>query len=217
MVHGHAKGHRAARIEAGQEDPAGIDIEAAEGHLDRVENPLLGLLQVLLLVRPAVGGFFCRRGDRPAPRDAIGDSPRRDGHVVPHAHQRHDPQQLPLVATRSVQPDHQRVGIARLVVHRREDRVDRVVLVVLNKPDSISNVTGGTSRCERGNDCRGWLMGDSSQKVRLRRRSTQTLSVCGHSVNRIPQQRILRRQCWLAQNHAVEKVWAAATHSAAIC
>ena len=45
MVHGHAKGHRATAVESGQKDPSRMDIEAAEGNVDRVEDPLLGLVQ----------------------------------------------------------------------------------------------------------------------------------------------------------------------------
>ncbi len=132
-------------------------------------------------VRPAVGRGLSRRGECPSPRSdgpsprSDGNAPRRHGHVVPHAHQRHDPQQLPLVATRSVQPDQQRVRIARLVVQRREDRVDRVLLGRAEQARLDFERDGRAPRCESGNDCRGWLMGDSSQNVRLRRRFRETI------------------------------------------
>ena len=97
--------------------------------------------------------------------------------MVPHAQQRHDPQQLPLIAARPVQPDDQGIGVAGRVVQRREARANRVVLLVLNSPASISNVAGEAALCGRDNDCRGWLMmGDASGEVMWRRSKLYALA-----------------------------------------
>ena len=68
------------------------------------------------------------RSTRAAAASASVDAmPRgRDGHVVPHAHQRHDPLQLPLVAAAAVQPYDQRISIARLIVQRSKQNVGEI-------------------------------------------------------------------------------------------
>ena len=68
MVHRQAKGQSAAAVEPREKNPPLVDVIAAEGVLDRVEDPLLGLVQALLVVRPTIKRRLVRRGDCDATR-----------------------------------------------------------------------------------------------------------------------------------------------------
>ncbi len=119
MAHRQPQGHGAAAIEPGQEYALRADVQLSAGDFDAVEDSLLRLLDVIVGLLPAkAAASLLGRGDFQAPRGHC--------HVVLHAHQGHDPQDVPFVAVQSVQPDQQRIRIAGLVVQRSEQAMDRI-------------------------------------------------------------------------------------------
>ena len=100
-----AKAIVAAAVEAGQKDPRAVRRGTSRDAASMLsKHPLLGQQEW-----SAVCASRSPLGARQPSR--LRGAPRRDGHVVPHAHQRHDPHQLPLVAPGPVQPDDQRIGV----------------------------------------------------------------------------------------------------------
>ncbi len=95
-------------------------MEFRAGHLQALEDTGFGRRDVRLALRPRVAGTARLTATRSA---------RADRHVIPHADQRHDALQLPLVFTRSMQPDDQRIGVIALVMQRSEQRVMQAWLV----------------------------------------------------------------------------------------
>ena len=106
-------------------------------------------------------------------------SPRRHGHVVPHAHWRHDPHQLELVPPGPVQPDDQRIGVVRLVVQRREQARGRC--------------RGGRGEQARF-DAEGRTRGGLPARPMGRHRAIDTLHVAVDPWSRVTDQTVLIRR-----------------------
>src|SRR4030067_686520 len=54
VCHRHAKGHGSSAVEAGQEASLASNVKAPPGGFDRVEDTLLGVLDVICRLLPAV-------------------------------------------------------------------------------------------------------------------------------------------------------------------
>lgn len=118
LVPGGAERHGGAAAVASEEDAAWVDIESLLGNSDAIVDSILSGLDRALSLAPAeaAAGVF-----------AFANAARSDGHKIPHADVRHRLPQLALVAGRTMEPDDERIRVARFVVDRGEGCVRSVV------------------------------------------------------------------------------------------
>ena len=91
-----------------------MNVEASRGGRNAIGDTRLGRFDVVARLSPGISVAV--------PACWVDGSPRGDGHVISHAHQRHHVPQFALAAGGAVQPHDQRIRIARFVVDRCKRR-----------------------------------------------------------------------------------------------
>ncbi len=117
VVPGCAECHCAAGAAADEENSLLVNVESLAGDGDAIHDARVGRLDGVGRLPPA---------ESPAVALVVASAAGGDGHVVSHAHQRHDLPQFLLITGGIVQPDEKRVRIPLLVMDGCERGVRQV-------------------------------------------------------------------------------------------